>query len=123
ETAAEEAVPNLPFLPGDRAWTDASGRVEFQFSDGTVLRVDNRSKLDYVARDDGRRDERAVLRLWSGGLYVHGRDPRMSIETAGGVVDIARGGVYRLDVDSGETRLPGYAGGAVLQRRGRARGW
>jgi len=32
ETAAEEAVPNLPFLPGDRVWTDRSGRVEFQFA-------------------------------------------------------------------------------------------
>src|SRR5437660_231370 len=46
ETAAEEAVPNLPFLPGDRVWTDRSGRVEFQFADGTLLRSDSRSKLD-----------------------------------------------------------------------------
>src|SRR5437667_4135391 len=113
ETAAEEAVPNLPFLPGDRWRTDRSGRGEFQFADGTLLRIDNRSKLDYVTRDDGRREECAVLRLWSGGLYVHGRDPRLSIETPGGVVDIARGGVYRLDVDSGEARLSVYEGDAV----------
>jgi len=113
ETTAEEAVPNAPFLPGDRLWTDPSGRVELQFDDGTIVRVDNRSKLDFVARDEGRRD--AILRLWSGGLYVHGRDPRLSIETAAGVVQIERGGVYRVDVDSGEARLSVYEGEAMLE--------
>ena len=121
ETGAEEAVPNLPFLPGDRVWTDHTGRAEFQFADGTLLRVDSRSKLDYVAREDGRREGRVVLRVWSGGLYVHGRDPRMSIETPGGVVDIGRSGVYRVDVDSGETRLSVYEGEAVLDAGGAVR--
>src|SRR5207245_2229800 len=102
--------PNLPFLPGDRVWTDQRGRTEVQFADGTVIRVDSRSKLDYVARED-----RVVLRLWSGGLYVHGRNAFMSIETPGGVVEISRGGVYRVDVDSGEARLSVYEGEARLE--------
>ena len=29
ETGAEEAVVNLPFLPGDRVWTDANGFYAF----------------------------------------------------------------------------------------------
>jgi hypothetical protein len=111
ETGAEEALPNLPFLPGDRVWTDERGRTEVQFADGTVIRVDSRSKLDYVARE---REDLVVLRLWSGGLYVHGRNPGMSIETPGGVVEIGRGGVYRVDVDSGEARLSVYEGEARL---------
>ena len=111
DTGAEEALPNLPFLPGDRIWTDPRGRAEFQFADGTVLRVDSRSKLDYVARDG---EDHVVLRLWSGGLYVHGRNAEVSIETPGGVVEIDRGGVYRVDVDSGETRLSVYEGEARL---------
>ena len=111
ETGAEEALPNLPFLPGDRVWTDQRGRTEVQFAEGTVVRVDSRSKLDYVARE---REDLIVLRLWSGGLYVHGRNPGMSIETPGGVVEIGRGGVYRVDVDSGETRLSVYEGEANL---------
>src|SRR5438093_3794539 len=111
ETGAEEALPNLPFLPGDRVWTDQSGRAEFQFADGTLLRVDSRSKLDYVARE---REDRVVLRFWSGGLYVHGRSPDVGIETPGGIVEIGRGGVYRIDVDSGETRLSVYEGEARL---------
>src|SRR5437773_1774795 len=48
EAAAEEATPNTPFLPGDRVWSDGSGRVELQFPDGSALRLDRRSKLDYV---------------------------------------------------------------------------
>ena len=111
ETGAEEALPNLPFLPGDRVWTEERGRTEVQFADGTVLRVDSGSKLDYVARE---REDLVVLRLWSGGLYVHGRNPGMSIETPGGVVEIVRGGVYRVDVDSGEARLSVYEGEARL---------
>jgi hypothetical protein len=111
ETGAEEALPNLPFLPGDRVWTDQTGRVEFQFADGTLLRVDRRSKLDYLARE---REDRVVLRFWSGGLYIHGRNPGVAVETPGGVVEIGRGGVYRIDVDSGETRLSVYEGEARL---------
>ena len=34
ESGADEALPNLPFLPGDRIWTDEGGRAEFQFADG-----------------------------------------------------------------------------------------
>ena len=111
ETGAEEALPNLPFLPGDRVWTDQGGRAEIQFADGTVLRIDSRSKLDYVARE---REDVVVLRLWSGGLYVHGRNPGLSVETPGGVVEVGRGGVYRVDVDSGEARLSVYEGEARL---------
>ena len=54
ETGSEEATVNLPFLPGDRVWTDGGGRAEFQFAGGSLLRLDSASKLDYVAHDDGR---------------------------------------------------------------------
>ena len=47
EPGAEEATANMPFLPGDRVWTDGVGRVEFHFADGSLLRVDRRTKLDY----------------------------------------------------------------------------
>ena len=55
DAAAEEAVPNLPFLPGDRVWTDANGRVEFHFADGSRVRLDRRSKLDYQSAGRSRR--------------------------------------------------------------------
>ena len=117
ETGSEEAVANLPYLPGDRVWTDSGGRVEFQFAGGTLVRLDSASKLDYVAHDDGR-DERIVLRLWSGALYLHARDRRdggFEIETPGGVVTAGGRGVVRIDVQSGETRVSVYEGEAALE--------
>jgi hypothetical protein len=115
ETGAEEATTNLPLLPGDRVWTDGSGRAEFQFAGGSLLRLDSASKLDYVSHEDGR-DERLVLRLWSGALYLHVRDRRdgpFEVETPGGVVTASRG-VLRIDVQSGETRVSVYEGEATL---------
>ena len=69
EVSAEEAIANLPFLPGDRVWTDSAGRAEFQFPDGTVVRLDRRSKLDYAGHEEGE-GERIALRLWSGSVIV-----------------------------------------------------
>ena len=115
ETSAEEAVPNLPYLPGDRVWTDGNARVEFQFTGGSTLRLDRGSKLDYVAHDDSRH-ERFVLRLWSGGLYLHGdkRDGLFEVETPGGVVSSDGRSVLRVDFDGSETRLSVYEGEARL---------
>jgi hypothetical protein len=61
EAAAEEATANLPFLPGDRVWTDATGRAEFQFPDGSVVRLDSESKLDYAGHDQGTGNDERVL--------------------------------------------------------------
>jgi hypothetical protein len=113
EPVAEEAEPNVPFLPGDRVWTDDRGRVEFQFDAGAFLRLDNGTKLDYLDNPGGR----VVLRLWSGGLYIHqgGRDIDFEIETPGGVVSTRGRGVYRIDAHSGETRVSVYQGEAAIE--------
>jgi len=115
ETGSEEATPNLPFLPGDRVWTDGGGRVEFQFARGSVVRLDRASKLDYVAHED----DRIVLRLWSGALYVHAdaRDEGLEFETPAGVIASGGRAVLRLDVESGEARLSVYEGDATLEAR------
>ena len=117
ETGSEEATVNLPFLPGDRVWTDGGGRAEFQFAGGSLVRLDSASKLDYVAQDEGR-DERIVLRLWSGALFLHLRDRRdgpFEFETPGGVITTGPRGVLRIDVQSGETRVSVYEGEATLE--------
>ena len=117
EPGSEEATTNLPFLPGDRVWTDDRGRVEFQFADGSLVRLDSRSKLDYVAHDEGR-GERVVLHLWSGGLMLllrDGRDfPAFAVEVPGGLVESEDRVVLRIDVESGETRLSVHEGSATL---------
>ena len=116
EVSAEEALANLPFLPGDRVWTDTAGRAEMQFPDGTIVRVDRRSKLDYAGHEEGQ-DERIVLRLWSGSALVRVRSrgfARFEIETPAGMVQALDRGIVRVDVEAGETRVSVYAGEAVL---------
>ena len=122
ESAAEEAVRNMPFLPGDRVWTDDWGRIEFQFADGTLLRLDRRSKLDYIAQEG----DRVVLRVWSGAVQVRSLDAQgnghLEIETPAGVVLVDEPGAYRVDVVGAETRLSVYDGEARIEGpEGRAR--
>lgn len=113
EPGAEEAEANVPFLPGDRIWTDDRGRVEFRFESGAFLRLDNATKLDYLDNPG----DRIVLRLWSGSLYVHevGGGSDFEIETPGGVVETRGRGVFRIDARPGETRVAVYDGEATLQ--------
>jgi hypothetical protein len=124
EAGSEEAVPNQPFLPGDRVWTDGGGRVEFQFPDGTTVRLDSRSKLDYSGHEEGR-EERIVLRLWSGSLVVRVRTRdagHFQVETPAGMVEASDRAMVRVDVDGGEARVSVYRGEAMLddgQRRTR----
>lgn len=116
EASAEEALFNQPFLPGDRVWTDSAGRAEFQFPDGTLVRLDRRSKLDYSGHEEGQ-EERVVLRLWSGSAFLRVRTrggARFAVETPAGMVQVLDRGMLRVDVDSGETRVSVYAGEAVL---------
>jgi hypothetical protein len=124
DPGSEEAVANMPFLPGDRVWSDAQGRAEFQFADGTLLRLDLGSKLDYVAHEEGD-DERVILRLWSGSLILHAQpgrqSPQFAVETPGGVMVAQQRGVYRVDADAGETRLSVYEGEATLEAERRLR--
>jgi hypothetical protein len=118
EAGAEEAAINMPFLPGDRVWTDGRGRAEFQFGDGSVVRLDSRSKLDYVAHEEGR-GESVVLRLWSGGLVLQARNGRhfagFAIETPGGLVEAEGRVALRIDAEGGETRLSVDEGEATLE--------
>src|SRR5262245_48247991 len=97
EAGAEEAMVNTPFLPGDRVWTDGRGRAEFQFDDGSVARLDSRSKLDFTGMG-ARRGDRIVLHLWSGSLYLRTRTggAGFEVETPGALVDARRRGLYRI---------------------------
>src|SRR5262249_26992601 len=89
----------------------------FQFADGSVVRLDSRSKFEYIAHDEGS-DERVVLRLWSGSLLLRTRDgrdiPDFNVETPGGLVETRERGVYRVDVADGEVRLSVGGGRASL---------
>jgi ferric-dicitrate binding protein FerR (iron transport regulator) len=113
EGVASEAEANLPLLPGDRVWTDGGGRAEFQFADGSLLRLDARSKLEYISAEEG---SPSVLRLHSGSLFLHvlADDPGFEVETPGGLVTTLERGVYRVDADGDEVGVSVYQGEASL---------
>ena len=116
DDGAAEAAVNDPFLPGDRVWTDAGGRVDVQFGDGSAVRLDRRSKLDYAGHEEDR-EEQVTLRLWSGSLIIRVRprtDTGYAVETPGGAVLPADGSAVRIDVDAGEARISVYQGEAAL---------
>lgn len=118
DTSSEEARTNMPFLPGDRLWTQSSGRVELQFTDGSVLHLDSRTKLDY----ENIEGDRVVLKLWSGGAILRRYDRGaldFTISTPDGIADMERAGRYRLEVDSAETRFDVLEGKATFDAQGR----
>lgn len=123
ESAAEEAFPNMPFLPGDRVWTDGRGRAEFQFADGSVLRLDQRSKLDYVDRSQGSRGESVALRLFSGSVFLHLPERRdtaeFRIEAAGTLFRTDRPGVYRIDASARQADVLVFEGEGWLEGQDR----
>jgi hypothetical protein len=116
EPGAEEAFQNLPFVPGDRVWTDDAARIEFQFGP-QVVRLDQRSKLDYMEHE-GRGAGMVTLRLWSGAVFVRSRDarsaPDIAIETPGGLVEARGNTALRIDLVNGEARLSVYEGQASI---------
>jgi hypothetical protein len=48
DQTVEDAVINLPLAPGDIIETDGDSRCEFQFDNGTVMRLDKDSRLKIV---------------------------------------------------------------------------
>ena len=125
EPGAEEAERQHP-LPPRRPRLDRRPRAASSSSStaGAFLRLDSGTKLDYLDNPG----DRVVLRLWSGGLYVHqagGGDTDFEIETPGGVVSTRGRGVYRIDARSrrdARLRVRGRGDPRGRPRRARPRG-
>jgi hypothetical protein len=89
-----------------------------------VLRLDSRSKLDYVSQEGGRR-ERAISALPVG--RAHPSRPRPEalsdfiVESPEGVLEPSERGVYRLDVQPGEARVTVFDGEAAVEAGRRVR--
>ena len=106
----ESALINLPLGTGDRVWTERGGRAELQFADGSMMWLDEESRLDIVSlrsRVDG---PSAIVRIWNGSLYLERPEPErrgsdvLRIDAPAGSVVLSGAGVYRVDVDE-ERRL------------------
>ena len=86
EPEPSEAGVNEPGTPGDRAWTASYGRAEFRLADGSLLRMDERTKVDFVAFGEGAGQE-TLLRLWNGSIILR-------------IVDVS-GATFRVDTPGG----------------------
>jgi hypothetical protein len=105
DSSADEAVLNMPFLPGDRVWTDDSGRAEIVFADGEILWIAERSKVDSLGRGGPEQDERLGLRIFAGsfGARVRSGGPGFEFRAPGGSVTTSGASAFRIDVRGGET--------------------
>lgn len=105
EPSSDEAVLNMPFLPGDRVWTDDSGRAEIVFADGEILWIAERSKVDSLGRGGREQDERLGLRVFAGsfGARVREGGPGFEFRAPGGSLTTTGASAFRVDVRAGET--------------------
>ncbi len=105
EASSDEAVLNMPFLPGDRVWTDDSGRAEIVFAQGEILWIAERSKVDSLGRGGREQDERLGLRVFAGsfGARVRTGGPGFEFRAPGGSITTTGASAFRVDVRTGET--------------------
>lgn len=122
DAESDEVVRNMPLLPGDRVWTDGTGRAEILFSDGEVFRLSDRSKVDYLGRDRDS-DERLGFRIFSGSFQarLYGRTARrggFELRVPGGYLRTTAETSFRVDVYRGETTVSVLEGAVQGELRG-----
>ena len=117
EPEPSPADANVPIMPGDRAWTGASGRAEVLFADGSVLRMDERTKMDFAAFGETAGTD-TLLRLWNGSIILRVADASATtfrVDTPSGAVFPVSEGLFRIDVDeAAAVTLSAYEGVAEL---------
>ena len=120
EPSSDEAVLNMPFLPGDRVWTDDSGRAEIVFADGEILWIAERSKVDSLGRGGRDQDERLGLRVFAGsfGARVREGGPGFEFRAPGGSITTTGASAFRVDVRSGETTVTVSEGEILIDLAG-----
>ncbi len=118
EIRSEDALINMPVIPGDRLWTGPDGRAELQLADGMLLRMDYSTKLDTEALGvpgDAENDI-TVLRLWSGSTILNGGSfdsaaKSLQVDTPAASAFILEDGLTRIDIDTdGSTVVSVYRG-------------
>ncbi len=129
EAEPAEAGLNLPIESGDRVWTHADARVELEYGNGSILRMDSQTRIDFVGF--GEQGGETFIRLWSGSIILRldeGNAKSFRLDTPAGTIYPASAGTFRIDVNSGgeSTVLSVYEGvaelaseeGSVLARSG-----
>ena len=129
----DEGSLNAPVFPGDVV-TTAHGRVEVQLADGTLVRMDETSRVTFLSLPEpGGNDEDTVLQVSEGSASVEvrgalSRDKDFRIDTPSASVYLLASGRYRIDVEGRykKTRTSAFRGvaevvgddGSVILRSG-----
>lgn len=134
---ADELRFNAAIYEGDRVTTRADQRAEFQLPDGSLLRLDRASTLEfYELAEPGQGDRRSsVVGLVDGSMQIEVPDPEngetFRIDTAAASiyplepssfrVDLANGTVVKVSVERGRVEVAGESGSRVVYAGERAR--
>jgi len=116
-----DAVVNMPVLAGDRLQTARGARVEVTLADGCTLWLDEFTTLDFDAivrsRDDAASRTSLYLAEGSAALEVPStaaNEGTVRLDTPNGSFFLSGPGLYRIDIDRGETYVRAFAGLAEL---------
>ncbi len=127
----EDLSFNAPLYPGDRLETRARQRVEVQLPDGTLVRVDRNTVVEFYGfADPSRPDDPglSLLGLVRGSIQVDVPDPRNGqgfrvdtpaasvypLEPTSFRVDVQPGDRVRVSVERGRAEVAGEHGSVVL---------
>ena len=103
----------MPIMEGDRVGTTA-GRAEIYMRNGTYLRLDNNTKIDFLNIPKQGNDMTQV-RLWSGNIYFSigklEEEKNIKIHTSDVSFFILDRGLYRIDIkENSETVISVFQG-------------
>ncbi len=128
----EKAETNLPLNPLDVLKTSPDSRAVVQFIDGTLLKIGEDTKIEFLEIDGSKESFAMIVRLWSGRIYFDVEDTDQfgdrtyRIDTEEGTMFLLSHGQYRIDRNSYETDVKVVSGkievdvsnGATIVRSG-----
>ena len=130
----EKAEQNLPLNPLDVLKTAPDSRAVIQFIDGSLLKIGEDTKIEFLEIDGSKDSFAMIVRLWAGKIYYDVSDSAefgdrtFRIDTKDSTIFILQHGQYRIDKNSFETDVKVISGkaeidvneGAKLVRSGEA---
>jgi hypothetical protein len=115
-----EATTNAPLAPSDRIQTQ-DGRAEIELADGSVLWLDDNTRLDLrtLADINNRYEKSNLLALPGGAIRLEAvepdsKDKMFRVDTPHGSVYLLSGGSFRVDTEADETTVSSFRGVAEL---------
>ena len=130
----EKAERNLPLNPLDVVKTAPDSRAVIQFIDGTLLKIGEDTKIEFLEIDGNKTSFAMIVKLWSGKIYYDISDSEefgnrtFRVDTKDSTIFFLQHGQYRIDKNSFETDIKVISGkieadvneGAKLIRSGEA---